>query len=126
MGPPDTIEMISCGTEKQPNWGESLSQSVSSMLCLARALIANPEILILHKPTLPFDEVASDLVLKVLKEFVDYKGISEHPARWYMRRPRTCVYSAVELADLVYADVIYHIDPVKGMKSYKAEDVSEE
>jgi len=124
--PADTLEMIRAGTESHPSWPDLLSQSVASALCIARALIANPEILILHKPTLPFDEVMSDLVLKVLKEFVDLKGIGQDPSTWYMRRPRTCVYSTMEPADLIYADLVYHLCPINGMKSYKPEEVTEE
>ena len=37
-------------------WGEVLSDSVKHQLTIARALIGNPEIMVLHKPTTSFDE----------------------------------------------------------------------
>ena len=41
------------------------------LLNLARALVANPEILVIHKPTLGFDDDLADNTIQVLREYVD-------------------------------------------------------
>merc|ERR1711976_611200 len=67
------------GSKRAVAWGDVLSQTQKYLLSLARALIANPEILCIHKPTLVFNEDTSGKVLRMLKKFVRGKGIEQDP-----------------------------------------------
>merc|ERR1712048_807836 len=50
-------------------WSEVLSLTQRSLCNLARALIANPEMLCIHKPTMSFDEPTSRTVLQYLRKY---------------------------------------------------------
>lgn len=54
-----------------------------SRLGLARALIANPECLLLHRPTSGLDSEVANAVLQMLREFTDRRGVeygvTSHP-----------------------------------------------
>eukprot|EP00930_Biecheleria_cincta_P042802 TRINITY_DN29452_c0_g1_i1.p1 TRINITY_DN29452_c0_g1~~TRINITY_DN29452_c0_g1_i1.p1 ORF type:complete len:510 (-),score=73.91 TRINITY_DN29452_c0_g1_i1:31-1560(-) len=75
-------------------WNQVLSSTEAALLHIARALIAGPELLYIHKPTLYLNPEMTDMVTGVLREFVDHRGIDENPAEFYLRRPRTCIVSA--------------------------------
>jgi len=60
---------------------------------IARALIMNPEVLVIHKPLSHFDEQQSAFVLCLLREFVDMRGVDQVPEERRLRRPRTCIIS---------------------------------
>eukprot|EP00404_Azadinium_spinosum_P027879 CAMPEP_0180668386 /NCGR_PEP_ID=MMETSP1037_2-20121125/62899_1 /TAXON_ID=632150 /ORGANISM="Azadinium spinosum, Strain 3D9" /LENGTH=531 /DNA_ID=CAMNT_0022697115 /DNA_START=145 /DNA_END=1736 /DNA_ORIENTATION=+ len=57
------------------NWSSVLSMSEKVLLQLARALIANPEVLILAKPAMPFTDAEALEVLSALRAFVDDRGV---------------------------------------------------
>merc|ERR1711879_839348 len=81
---------------------------------LARALIANPEVLCLHKPTQPYDDVTSRKILTLMCDFVTNKGIDQDPHSWNSRRPRTCVITSSKLIGLDLCDQIYSVSHVNG------------
>lgn len=97
------------GAELMANAGSILSQTDRILIHLARAFIMNPDVLILHKPLSQLDEYRARLVLDLLREFVDLRGIEKSPEGRLLRRPRTCIFS---VADSRYADVadkVYHV-----------------
>jgi len=71
--PDELLEFVH--SEHELAWDQVVSLSQRHLLCIARGLIANPDVLVVHKPTLAFDERTSALVLGLLKEFVDQRGI---------------------------------------------------
>jgi len=71
--PDELLELVHLQDELA--WDQVISLSQRHLLCIARGLIANPDVLVVHKPTLAFDEHTSALVLGLLKEFVDQRGI---------------------------------------------------
>jgi len=92
------------------SWHEGLSSTERSKMCLARALIANPEVLILHKPFLNYELEAKDLVKAAIVEHKQNRGISMPQDKVSQRRPRTCFYSVVDPRDADLADVVWQID----------------
>eukprot|EP00747_Dinoflagellata_sp_TGD_P187824 gnl/TRDRNA2_/TRDRNA2_4588_c1_seq1.p1 gnl/TRDRNA2_/TRDRNA2_4588_c1~~gnl/TRDRNA2_/TRDRNA2_4588_c1_seq1.p1 ORF type:complete len:255 (+),score=36.01 gnl/TRDRNA2_/TRDRNA2_4588_c1_seq1:61-765(+) len=110
----DVLNMIG-SSDIQP-WTEVLSHTECMLLCIARALIANPEVLILHRPTASFDRVHSESILGQLREFVDKKGILQDESMWYMRRPRTCIMSGARELSVALSDHIYLVSKDKGLK----------
>eukprot|EP00747_Dinoflagellata_sp_TGD_P172644 gnl/TRDRNA2_/TRDRNA2_209585_c0_seq1.p1 gnl/TRDRNA2_/TRDRNA2_209585_c0~~gnl/TRDRNA2_/TRDRNA2_209585_c0_seq1.p1 ORF type:complete len:489 (-),score=78.38 gnl/TRDRNA2_/TRDRNA2_209585_c0_seq1:154-1473(-) len=104
-------------------WGDTLSTSQASLVCLARAIIANHEIMVLHKPTLGHDEQTSVQIMQLLREFVDAKGVGLDPKTRDMRRPRTCVFSQTKFVGIKMADVVIHVDRVGGISHMHEEHV---
>jgi len=105
-------------------WGEMLSQTQRHLLSLARALVANPELLCIHKPTLVFDEITSVMVLELLKEFVMKKGIEQNPGTKQLRRPRTCIITSCKMKDVDVADRIFCISCSNGIQHLTKDKVS--
>ena len=83
-----------------------LSRSDKKLLHLARALVYNPEILIVHSPTLLLDQEHQHVIIDVLRDFVNERGLELPKATRYRRRPRTCVFSTRSKADLRCVDTI--------------------
>lgn len=98
-------------------WHSVLSQSQAHILCIARALVANPDILCIHKPTQPFDKhTASETVMKVLKEFVKRRGVEKDRESAHMRRPRTLIFTASEMSNVGFADRIFMVSRENGIR----------
>jgi ABC-type multidrug transport system fused ATPase/permease subunit len=82
----------------------ALSRSDSKLIHLARALIYNPEVLIVHTPGMYFDKESKTTIISLLMEFVRMRGVEMDPATRLRRRPRTCIFSTYDMGDIMYAD----------------------
>jgi len=96
--------------EHSAGWFQAFSSTELSKFCLARALIANSEILILHKPFTSFEDEAKEQVARSLHEHVRSRGMALPTDTLIMRRPRTCFYSVVDPADVKWSDTVWRID----------------
>eukprot|EP00931_Biecheleriopsis_adriatica_P046606 TRINITY_DN26785_c0_g1_i2.p1 TRINITY_DN26785_c0_g1~~TRINITY_DN26785_c0_g1_i2.p1 ORF type:complete len:946 (+),score=170.58 TRINITY_DN26785_c0_g1_i2:30-2867(+) len=110
----DTIEQDTLVT----NWLQTLSSTEAALLHIARALVANPEVLILHKPTLFLNNQLADNMYAVLKEFVEKRGLEKPASSFYQRRPRTCLVTArrVAGAGARMADAVYRVTHERGLE----------
>ncbi|CAL1146682.1 unnamed protein product [Cladocopium goreaui] len=72
--------------KKLTGWRNSLSFQEKAKLHMARALIMNPEILILEKPLMNLDEAESERVMTVLREYVSNRGVAMSSESRDMRR----------------------------------------
>jgi len=111
--------------EQELQWGEVLSNATRHLLSLARAFVANPEVLCVHKPTMPFDEVNSRKVFQVLLDFVRNKGLEQDPKNMHLRRPRTCLITSSKILGIKAADKIFYVAK-SGIKELEAAEVTEE
>lgn len=91
-------------------WLDLLSSTDLALLHVARALIANAEVLVMHKPALFLNNAMADSLYMYLKEFVEYRGLLLDENSFYRRRPRTCIVSSrraagksSEVADAIFA-----------------------
>merc|ERR1711937_595563 len=57
------------GNAEVRSWNEVLSITERILCCLARALVANPEVLCSQKPTMMYDDNTSSRVMAILQEF---------------------------------------------------------
>lgn len=107
-----------------PNWNDMLSLSQRALLHLARALVNNPEVLVLHKPTLYLDEEMTANTFKVLRDFVNDKGLEQDPAGKANRRPRTCITTTKTQKGVQIADKVFEIfgDKVEEVDKNKVHD----
>lgn len=93
------------------DWGDILSQTQRALVSLARAFIANPEILVIHKPTVVFDDSTTDNTFKCLRRFVEEKGLCMDSKGAAMRRPRTCIITTSRSKGVAAADHVFQIKP---------------
>lgn len=110
---PAVFDFLDPGKKEQfeqiENWRDVLSLTQRVLLNLARALVSNPEVLIIHKPTLVFDDDLGEHTFDVLREFVDEKCLVMDPAMWSHRRPRTCVATTVHAKGIQIADKVFEV-----------------
>lgn len=99
-------------------WDETLSLSTRALLNLARALVNNPNVLVLHKPALYVDDDHTVSVFESLRQFVDERGLGYPAASFSHRRSRTCIFTTISDQGVQKADVVYE---VKGGKLEKLE-----
>ncbi len=57
----------------------------------------NPDVLILHKPLAQLDELHKHLVMELLKEFVELRGIEKSAEDRRYRCPRTCIFPVADI-----------------------------
>lgn len=87
----------------------SISYTDRCLIHLARALITNPDVLIVHKPLSNFNGVDMERVLAVLREFVDLRGFESPPGDRRGRRPRTCIMSFSSLEGVDVPDLVLQV-----------------
>ncbi|CAE7437512.1 pgp-1 [Symbiodinium natans] len=87
----------------------SLPFTEKCLLHLARALVMNPEVLILHKPLEHFDYVFARRVVEILREFVDLRGLEKPRESLHLRSPRTCIFSVGHLDNLEDVDILLQV-----------------
>jgi ABC-type transport system involved in cytochrome bd biosynthesis fused ATPase/permease subunit len=104
---PGTMEMIDSKTKF--DWCQMLSYSQLKILHIARALIANPEVLVLEKPTLGFDQRAAENMMGIIREHIDRKGLGLSGDHLVLARPRTVIFSTDRVAAGAYADIVYAV-----------------
>jgi len=75
------------------NWRRQLSGTETAMISIARAFVANPNVLMIQKPTAHFNEEMGALVMQMINSFVKDCGVAMDGPR-YLRRPRTCIYTS--------------------------------
>merc|ERR1711907_567350 len=105
---PETMALISKDKGKTANWSEELSRSDRQLLNIARGLVANPEVLVVHKPSMGSGPNTVPIVFAVLRQYVAGRGIEQDMERLFFRRPRTCICSLSTEADMQYADEVHH------------------
>lgn len=106
------------------NWEAILSAEQSALLGIARALIANPDILCIKEPvTLLRDDRAVD-VLHVLRRFVSERGVGFAEKGAVTRRVKTVLYTSLSLLALSHADEVLVISK-DGFERYHPRDEAE-
>jgi len=114
---PRILDMID-EDELQPAFNEVLSQAERQQLSLARAFIANTELMCLHKPLVMFTEETREKVLVAFRTYVREKGLVQDltPKVFSARRPRTLIFTTgIKSKDAEkYCDQIWEISS-KGM-----------
>jgi len=104
---PDDKEMFNV----KADWGDILSQTQRTLVSLARAFVANPEILVIHKPTVVLDDESTENTFRCLREFVQEKGLCMDPKTAPSRRPRTCIITTARPKGVAAADHVFKVTP---------------
>eukprot|EP00929_Paragymnodinium_shiwhaense_P013800 TRINITY_DN121651_c0_g1_i1.p1 TRINITY_DN121651_c0_g1~~TRINITY_DN121651_c0_g1_i1.p1 ORF type:complete len:958 (-),score=133.84 TRINITY_DN121651_c0_g1_i1:8-2881(-) len=88
-------------------WQKQLTSTEQSLLHIARALIANPEVLVMQRPLHRFSGEMSQRVRDMLLAHVADRGLHLPPGERDKRRPRTLVYSCDSREECKAADIVY-------------------
>lgn len=102
--------------EFDPNeagWESVLSHSHQLKLHLARALIANPEVMILEGPLQGLDEESSNALLDLLRRHVTERGLCLPEEGRAKRRPRNVFFVAEDGREALQADIVWQVDKEK-------------
>lgn len=91
------------------SWNEVLSLTQRVLLHHARALIMNPELMVMHKPTTAFDENQAHRLYSCIKAYIQERGLGLDPEKRDLRRPRTCVITTSRVGGLEAADKVFHV-----------------
>lgn len=92
------------------NWHESLSGSEKLKISVGRALITNPEVLILQRPTSALQPDDKEIVMEALVANVRNRGYKLPEKKIKYRRPRTLILSSATHHELEMADTIWEMD----------------
>lgn len=106
---PHVIDAVENFQNKQGTHSEGLSLTTKVRIQLARALIANPEVLVLHMPCDSLRATQAEVVITKLREFVDNKGVELPEDVSGRRRPRTCIFTSNHHHILEKADTIWSV-----------------
>lgn len=82
-------------------------------LHLVRALIANPEVLIIKRTLQGFNEEVAGQMLDTLRQHVTEKGLCLPEEGKPRRRPRNVVFITENTSEALKADTIFQLDPLK-------------
>jgi len=93
------------------NWIDVLSTSQLHLLSIVRALVANPQVICIHKPSEKHSAEQGRQLLGVLKMFVEGGGLQQDAATIAKRkpRPRTCIMTNVKAIANEFADDIVFV-----------------
>jgi ABC-type multidrug transport system fused ATPase/permease subunit len=86
-------------------WMPKLTYTDQAAIHLARAFVMNPEVLVMHRPTIHFDSIRAGNVYSLLHEFVECRGIELPAVERDRRRPRTCFMTTSSLEEAKRADI---------------------
>jgi ABC-type multidrug transport system fused ATPase/permease subunit len=101
-------EFTDTEAEDGTSWQSSLTATEKMKLNFARAVIYNPEVLLIERPLFPYDQDSSALIMKCLKEHVHERGLCLPRETIHQRRPRTCLFTEMPHMSLAYdADMVY-------------------
>merc|ERR1712048_1458861 len=106
-------------------WQESLSYAELAKIHFARALIVNPEVLVMHKPFSHYDFGTAENVMQVLKAHVRNRGFKVPSAGVGRRRPRTCFFTPSTEQQAQQADVIWAIEGSGTVRQWSKEMLQE-
>jgi len=101
---------MSKSQDDNESWSEALTYSEKVKIHLARALIMNPEVLVLQRPLHHYDNLNADKVLEVLQTHVNERGLALPEKGRRHRRPRTCFLSVERPEHAEKADVVWTIN----------------
>jgi len=101
------------------DWLEQLTFSQRFRLHLARAFIANPEIMVLHHSVQHFNEKTAHKMLDVVRQHVTERGLCLPEEGRTSRRPRGVFYTTENLSQAMQADTILQGDTDIESPTYK-------
>lgn len=110
--PPRSVpDSIKFKNSAEMSWEKTLTQSEKVKLHIARALVSNPEVMIIERTLQGLNTKCATGVINILRRHMDEKGLCLPKEDHVHRRPRTVIFST-ELSDhAAQADTVLELDP---------------
>lgn len=124
--PPVVLNEIMGKKTLERDWSHKLSSTQCQALLLARAFIANPELLCLEKPTEQFPPAQAESICKLMNEYVHERGLEVEGEKILFRRPRTCIFTTMRLSCVQSTDQVYIVNRDLGVRVVGSKEVTEE
>jgi len=102
------LDHLDKGT-KMKDWASMLSHTDYARLNLARALIMNPECLVLHKPDMVFSLEEVETIMTLIRRHVNERGLELSERSRSVRRPRTVFFTATTMHGVNVADRVFEV-----------------
>ncbi|CAE7510315.1 Slc8a1, partial [Symbiodinium sp. KB8] len=105
-------DWMSGADEDDDEWLSALTSTDKMTIHLARAFIANPHVLVMHKPLMRFyQEELRKATMVTIEEFVKYRGLglNNAPDEITKRRTRTVVLSQFHSLELDHAEMVFQL-----------------
>eukprot|EP00929_Paragymnodinium_shiwhaense_P055146 TRINITY_DN27659_c0_g1_i1.p1 TRINITY_DN27659_c0_g1~~TRINITY_DN27659_c0_g1_i1.p1 ORF type:complete len:968 (-),score=206.70 TRINITY_DN27659_c0_g1_i1:280-3183(-) len=120
------LNMLKRDDTTQTDWDSVLSESQKQVLSLARAFIANPELLCLNKPTSVLDSNLTKKTMMMMLEFVKYAGIDTEGtiSCSSVQRPRTLIFTCACPDGIDVSDRIVKVSKLGGIEEIRKFDVT--
>jgi ABC-type cobalamin/Fe3+-siderophores transport system ATPase subunit len=107
-------------------WFDKLNYTEKVKLHLARALIMNAELTVLHRPLYHFNEKFGKKVMALIKQHHNNRGLCMPVTTMNRRRPRTVFLTVDDEWEENVADIIWRLDPkTKTISEHKPKIISE-
>jgi len=108
-------------------WQDVLSYAERAKMHLARAFIANPEVLVLQRPLIHYNEKEAKEMLGLIVRHTKEKGLCLPQEQSHRRRPRTCFFTPDSREEAAQADKIWRLGHgQKTVQEVTKEDLSPE
>lgn len=108
--PIEILKLEQAGKDPDHSWSKRLASTDLAKVHLARAFIANAEVLILHRPCIHFDGDVGRVVLKMIQEHKTRRGVEMPLDNLESRRPRTCFYTTDnDDVETTWADQVWEV-----------------
>jgi len=91
------------------HWANDLSYSEKCKLHVARALIMNPEVMVMQRPLYHYGVRDSKKILQAIRDHVDCRGLEMPLAGRSKRRPRTVIFSTETDAECKICDAVWEL-----------------
>lgn len=96
---------------RNSGWERSLNHSRRAKLHIARALIANPEVMVLQRAFQAFEEDLASELIDILRKHVQERGLCMDEDGRASRRPRSVFFCTESTAQAVQADTVWQMQP---------------
>lgn len=104
-------------SHESQEWTVRLSHTAYPRISLARAFVMNPEVLVIHKPLVAFNEEEQRQIMSLLVKHAEQRGLELPELQRRFRRPRTVFFSA---SSKNYLDNVHKIYTVANAKVLEA------
>ncbi|CAE8655598.1 unnamed protein product, partial [Polarella glacialis] len=95
-------------------WIHALTHTDRMIIHIARAVVANPSVLVLHRPLMRFfSHEQRERVMTMLKDYVKHRGVGFPAGDVQHRRPRTVFFSSCHADEAKEADIVWHLQEGK-------------
>jgi len=91
------------------DWLEQITESDIQKIHIARALIMNPEVMVMHRPLVGLEDNERANLTELLREHVTNRGTFVDPDLRNFRRPRTLFVSSSQPLGQSDVDITWHI-----------------